>query len=633
MFRLLSSLVIFLTLGFSLQAFSATSPSPDLVVHLLDYLAKDYGGAVRDGKILSQSEYQEQTEFARIVQTAAEKLPSLNEDKTFIAGIAQLNKIISSKGAAEEVSQLARKLQQDAIRLARIEVSPRAFPDLNESAKLFQSNCATCHGSSGYGDGIAGKNLDPKPANFHDPELVWGSSPFKFYNTIRLGVPGTGMAAFSNLTDEEVWSLAFYLKALPYQGQSAPSSSTSFSIKELASLTDEELAEKLGGKNDKNQAAIASVRSGFRGSNNSDGLQLAEEMLNQSLNRVKANEYGEAGSFAIRAYLEGIEPLEPKMKANMPGFVEKIESMMADYRSSLEGHRSLDQLEPKVAGIINKLHEARSEFSKSKMSHGVAFGAAFSIFLREGFEAVLIIVVLISILKAMGQAQAVRWVHFGWIAAVGVGIVAWFASGLVLSLSGMDRELLEGLVSLIAVTVLLYVGFWLHRYSEVRRWRAYLESRLRHGLTSGSYLVLAIVSFMAVFREVFEVILFLRAIWIDLDPSGQSVAGLGILSSLALLSALAFLAVKESRRLPLGLLFQICSWTMIVLAFILAGKGIHSLQEAGILPISSIPLNLRVDLIGIFPTIETLIAQLSLIGIFAILLFTDRKPGAASLKS
>jgi high-affinity iron transporter len=82
----------------------------------------------------------------------------------------------------------------------------------------------------------------------------------------------------------------------------------------------------------------------------------------------------------------------------------------------------------------------------------------------------------------MDQPQAVRWVHFGWVAAITVGIAAWFASGLLLSMSGLSRELLEGVISLLAVVVLIYVGFWLHRYAEMKKWRSFLETKLKAGL-------------------------------------------------------------------------------------------------------------------------------------------------------
>ncbi len=624
-------LLVSIFLFFSPLSFAAenSKSDPSLVVHLLDYLAKDYGGAVQKGKVISKSEYAEQIEFAEIVEKNAKGVERLRANIEFISGVNRLQSLIQSKGTAEEVSKLARSLQQDAIRLAEIEVAPTSWPDLSRGATLYQKNCVSCHGAGGKGDGIAGANLDPKPANFHDSELVWNSAPYKFYNTIRLGVPGTGMAAFSHLSDEDVWALAFYLKSLPYESN-LTGRAVELSLKDAATLTDAEIAEKMGGKNDDVVAAIGSLRTKAGGPIDRDPMQIAEDFLDESVLAAKSNDFVRAGGLSLRAYLEGIEPLEPKMKANLPGFVEEIESKMSAYRASLDKHESIVKIETQKAEILAKLREAKSLFSQNKMSPVVAFSAAFSIFLREGFEAVLIIIVLISILRAMGQSKAIRWVHFGWVAAVGVGLITWFASGLLISMSGLSRELMEGAISILAVAVLVYVGFWLHRYSELKKWRDFLEAKLKHGLNEGSYLLLALVAFMAVFREAFEVVLFLRAIWIDLESSGRTIAGGGVLSSFILLMGLSYFAVRESKKLPLRTLFQVCSWTMIVLAVVLAGKGIHSLQEAGFVPISTLAIPLRLDLVGLYPSIQTLAVQAIVIVVFSFLLLSDRIKSSAA---
>lgn len=623
-------LILTLTSVFALSSVEAeeSQASPELVVHLLDYLAKDYGGAVQNGKVVSQSEYAEQIEFVSIVGKNASGVAKLNADKTFSSEVNSLRKMIESKASANDVAQLARKLQQDAIRLAEIDVAPRAAPDLTAGAKLYQTNCIACHGSTGHGDGLAGVSLDPKPANFHDPELIWNSAPYKFYNTIRLGVPGTGMAAFSKLSDKEVWDLAFYIKSLPFKDLNHSTLPAKINLEDAATMTDQEIAASLGGDNSDTRAAVASLRSIGSASNNGNPLETAETLLSESVKAAKEGDFIKANDLALRAYLEGIEPLEPKMKANLPGFVEEIEGLMSTYRASL-GKRDADKLESQRKEIFGKLNEVKKLFAETKMSPGVAFGAAFSIFLREGFEAVLIIIILISILRAMNQPQAVRWVHFGWTTAILVGVGTWFASGILLTMSGLSRELLEGGISLLAVLVLIYVGFWLHRYAEMKRWRAFLEGKLKAGLNKGSYFALAVVAFMAVFREAFEVVLFLRAIWIDLDPSGQNVAGLGIFASLAILILISYLAVKESKKLPLGLLFQVCSWTMMALAIVLAGKGIHSLQEAGFVGVNPSGIALRIDLLGVYPSYQTLIAQFLLIALFAVLLLRDRKANLA----
>lgn len=622
----------YVLLSLSLSLFSVhalaeaeSKPSPEIVVHLLDYLAKDYGGAVQSGKVVSDSEYAEQVEFVGIVSKNAIGVAKLSADSEFIKRIFALEALIKNKGSADEVLKEARKLQQDAIRLAEIEVAPKTQPDLEVGAKLFQQNCVACHGNAGHGDGPAGGSLNPKPANFHDPELVWNSAPFKFYNTIRLGVPGTGMAAFSQLSDDDVWALSYYVKSLPYQNAGAETSNELISSSDIATMTDAELADKLGGKSDSTIAVIGSLREHGHSSAVKDPLHVAETLLSESIEAAKKDDFTLASTHALNAYLQGIEPLEPKMKANLPGFVEQIEGLMSGFRSSVSKHDPIKILEAQKLEIFGKLKEARVQFSQSKMSPGVAFGAAFSIFLREGFEAVLIIIVLLSILRAMEQPEAIKWVHAGWIGAIGVGIIAWFASGVLLSMSGLSRELLEGLISILAVVVLVYVGFWLHRYTEMKKWRAFLEEKLRHGLTKGSFLGLAVVAFLAVFREAFEVVLFLRAIWIDLEPSGQTVAGTGVLTSFALLLGLSYFAVKESKKLPLQKLFQICSWTMMVLAVTLAGKGLHSLQEAGVVPVATMPLPIRVDLLGIYPSYQTFVLQVAVIVLFAFLLFNDRK--------
>ncbi len=609
----------------------ADEPSPELVVHLLDYLAKDYAGAVQNGKVISKGEYDEQVEFGGIVEKNSIGVAKLKADPVFLKGVLELQGLIKSKGAAEDVAKLARKLQQDAIRLAGIQVAPTSKPDLALGNKLFQANCVSCHGDTGHGNGLAGANLDPKPANFHDPDLIWNSAPYKFYNTIRLGVPGTGMMSFAQLSDQEVWALAFYLKSLPHAGKSAGKPATSFTVQEIATLTDAEMAERLGGDKEEATAVIGSIRSDFGGPGGGDDpLKIAEQYLDESLAEVRGGDYSKASTLAVKAYLEGIEPLEPKMKANLPGSVEQIEALMSAYRSALSAKEPLEKLEPLKLQISAQLTEVAALFANNKMSPSVAFGAAFSIFLREGFEAVLIIIVLISILRAMGQPNAIRWVHVGWASAVLVGIVAWFASGALIAMSGMSRELMEGLIALFAVVVLLYVGFWLHRYSEVKKWRAFLETKLRHGMGKGSNFALALVAFMAVFREAFEVVLFLRAIWIDLDSSGQNAVSGGVLASILLLAGVSVLAVKESKKLPLGLLFRLCSWTMVALAFVLAGKGAHSLQEAGFIGVSTISFWPRMDLAGMYPSVQTLLAQFIVVALIAGLFISERMKRTSS---
>lgn len=87
-------------------------------------------------------------------------------------------------------------------------------PALVEKGKvLYTTNCAACHGEKGDGNGPAGKMMNPKPRNFADPATVFknGETPQKIFDTINNGLPGTAMAGFSRLTDEEKSSLSHYV--------------------------------------------------------------------------------------------------------------------------------------------------------------------------------------------------------------------------------------------------------------------------------------------------------------------------------------------------------------------------------------------------------------------------------------
>ncbi|WP_168196570.1 FTR1 family protein [Bdellovibrio sp. ZAP7] len=628
------SLMVFITLFgfFNLKAAVADEvKNPSIVVHLLDYLAKDYGGAVRNGKVLSKSEYQEQVEFSEIVGKASRAYDEYKHDVAFVVGVDNLVLKIKNKASADEVSKLARELQTNAISLAKIEIAPQDYPLVSEGQKIFAQNCASCHGSSGMGDGLAGQALNPKPANFHESERQFASSPFQYFNTIRLGVPGTAMPPFPSLSDKEIWSLAFFVKSLGYQKPEGKLS-TELSLKQVSSLKDEEILKSLTGSEVERKQILALIRT-FEPApkEGSQFLAIARTHLNQSYDHFNRGEYELATSESVKSYLQGIEPIEPKIKANQAGLVEKIEAQMSAYRNSLNAATAKDIASKNYQSIMSTFTEIQNVTEAKMMSPQLAFTAAFAIFLREGFEAVLIIITLLGVIKAFGAKEAAKWVHFGWISALALGAVVWFASGLLLNMSGASREIMEGSISLFAVVVLLYVGFWLHRQTEVGRWTKFVRETLKEALEKKSLIVLSSISFMAVFREAFEVVLFLRAIWNDVNADGRASVGEGVALAFILIFAFSYYAVRYSQKIPIKQLFNVSAAIMGILSVILVGKGIHSLQEAGIVGVKSIGLGLRVDLLGIFPSIQTVVAQLLIAAVLLIIWSLGKKPAAAPL--
>ena len=620
----MKSILLVVTICFCISA-NAETLNPSIVVHLLDYLAKDYGGAVQNGKVISQSEYVEQKEFSEIVQKSAKSIEVFKSDRAFEEGIDNLVQEIESKSDPAVVSKDARVLQAQAIKLAGIEVAPVDWPKLSDGKALFEQNCAACHGETGKGDGLAGAKLDPKPANFWEAERKNESSPYQYFNTIRLGVPGTPMVAWPNFSDKETWALAFYVKSLGTNSVAAEK--PDLDLKNVASLKDQEILSLLPGSAADKLRGLAQIRTYEPKSGTSANfLATARTYLDESFTAYRGANYEDATSLALKSYLEGIEPIEAKIRANDESLVSQVESQMASFRTFLNADSDKKVTEAHYKEIVETLNQIGSVTSEKTMSPSLAFSAAFAIFLREGFEAVLIIITLLSVIKSFGASRAAAWVHAGWISALGLGLVTWFASGLVISMSGASRELTEGWVSLFAVLVLLYVGFWLHRQTEVGRWTKFVKETITQALESKNLVVLAGISFMAVFREAFEVVLFLRAIWNDVEVSGQNAVIAGTLVAFILIFAFSYFALKYSQKIPVKRLFQISSTVMAVLSVVLVGKAVHSFQEAGLLSANSLPVNLRFDLLGIFPTYQTTLCQIGILIFLYILWHIGEKP-------
>jgi high-affinity iron transporter len=616
-----------LAISWSTGAVLANEPEKvRLVVHLLDYIAKDYEGAVSDGKIKNKGEYQEQLEFLKMAREASVSIGGLR-DSDIENQLERLDTFIKNKEDSAVVSRLAREIQSKVVSITHLDVAPTKWPNLALGKQIFDSTCIACHGATGHGDGIAGKNLDPRPSNFHDAELMKNISPFQAFNTIRLGVPGTGMASFDTLSDAEVWDLAFYVVSFRYQNEAGiplPSAvSTTELLKDAATHSDEQLGEKYPEETKKE--IIAAIRTHSGGDGPGRTLLTASNQLEAAQRSYDLGDYGSAKTHALRAYLEGIEPLESRLRASDAQTVITTEEIMSAVRQAIDAREPSWAVRSRVDVALLQIQKIEQFLQKEEMSPWLAFTGAFAIFLREGFEAILIIVTLLGIIYASGTKRAAVWVHAGWVSALLLGAAAWVFSGWLIQLSGAGREVLEGVAAIFAVVTLLVVGFWLHSQTEIGRWHAFIQTKIKSSLQSKNLFALALMSFIAVFREAFETVLFLRAIWIEGASDSRLALGLGAGSALVLIFALAFVMLKFSARIPVRKLFVLSSSLMAVLALILTGKGFHALQESGAIPVTSVPINLRVDLIGLYPTYETVISQVAVVGLIVFLWSIGRR--------
>lgn len=605
-FRLLTIVALF--------HFSTAYGDARLIIHLTDYLANDYSGAVsEDGKVLSDGEYAEQIEFSQTALKEGKTDPALNQNPELLANLNKLNDAIGKKAPPSIVIPLAREIQKSVIKVSGIALSPANWPDYDKAAKLFQANCISCHGVDGRGDGPDGVDLDPKPANFHDMGRAPIVSPFAAFNTIRLGVPGTGMMAFE-LSDEEIWSLAFYVSSFrygtPVKSREALSEKVSNDeiLAKAAALNDEELKTYLDSK-DPQPNFVEKVRLYFFQSESSDYLTRAQDLLTQSMEKADAGDFKDAEKLSLESYFTGIEPVEVKISANDPAAVTRIEEEMANFRKAIK-NKDTTAIHVHHAALILEIKDLQVLLSGQKNTAGVAFISGFSIILREGFEAVLVILAILGVAKAAGSSMVNLAIHSGWIISLILGVIGWFVSGYLISISGVSREIMEAVAAFFAVFVLIYVGFWMHRQTEISRWKEFIDVKVRNLTQTKNLVGLFVLSFVVTFREVIETVLFLRTVFIDTGDDIKIYILSGVLVAFAIVVIVSLMITKFRNKISLQKFFNLSSVLMMILATILAGKGVHALQEAGLIGMSIFPIKVRIELLGLFPSWQTILTQI-----------------------
>lgn len=610
------AVALFLALVLGAPIAVAADGSTRAVVHLLDYIRQDYAGAVgADGRVISADEYGEMQEFSAEALRSAGEAPELAADPQIGIQLRQLVQLVDRRATPAEVAAVALTIKTAILARTHLATAPAAWPNLERGKALYQTGCAVCHGPTGHGDGSAAASLQPPPADFHNAERMRTLAPFHAFNTIRLGLTGTSMPAFSSLTDDQTWDLAFYVTSLRYAAAPRATEAPSVSVAVAASESDEQIATRIGS----DPARLAAVRLYSGSAEPPDTLATAEALLRRADTEYQAARYTEARHAALSAYLDGIEPVEARLRAVAPATVVELERRMAAVRSGIERRQSAGEVTRAVDAASATIRDARKRLEAPATSPWFLFSMAAAIVLREAFEAVLIIVAILSVLRAVGAKRAARWVHTGWIAAVALGGLAWFVSDSLLAASGMKREMLEAITTILAVVVLLYMGFWLHRRTEIARWKAFIEQQVTSTLTSGRMFGLAVIAFFAVFREAVETVLFLVALSLDAGPGGRQFIASGVVSSLLCALLLAWLLVRFSARLPLRSMFAVTAGLMMVLSVILAGKALHALQEVGASSVTSLPVVPHLDLVGVYPTVETVVAQAAIAALSVVL--------------
>ncbi|WP_068092672.1 cytochrome c/FTR1 family iron permease [Novosphingobium rosa] len=588
---------------------------------LLDYMAVDYGGAVSGGKIKSASEYSEMTEFAASVSARLAALPPTPERSKLIDRAARLQAVVAAKGSPNQVADLAHGLAADLLKAYPVPLAPTKAPDFARGATLFAQNCSSCHGAAGDGRSPNAAKLATPPIAFTDVTRARQRSPFALYQVIDQGIDGTAMQSFSSLPTDDRWALAFYAGHFAFSDAAAKEGERLWKadpglrqripdLTALAGLTPEALAKDVGA--DKADAVIAYLRRHPDAvvQHAPGSLDVARAKLGLSLAAYRAGDRHAAQELALSAYLDGFEPLEPMLTARDATLMGHIESAMGEFRASLQQGRPADEVATRVQVLDGLFDDAEAALSPDAASSASTFIGALTILLREGLEALLIVVAMIAFLRKAERPEVLPYVHGGWIGALAAGAVTWAIATYAIGISGASRELTEGFGSLFAAVVLLSVGIWMHGKAQADQWQRYIREKMSRALSRQSAWFLFGLAFIVVYREVFETILFYAALWTQ-GNGGIMLAGAG--SAVLLLGLVAWAMLRYSRDLPIAKFFAYSAWLMALLTIVLAGKGVAALQEAGIIDIAPLGGGIRVSMLGIFPTVQSMGAQLLMI--------------------
>jgi len=603
------------------------------VLALIDYIGGDYRNAVQGGKVINPAEYQEMTEFTtRSLELFNQLKTSEGGDKAGIEkDLRALAEHIKYKSGEDAVPQLAQQIKDRLIKTYSIVTYPKALPNYDRAKAIYMENCAHCHGDSGKGDGPGRESMNPKtppPANFTDADFMAGLSPFKVYNTTTFGIDNTAMASFAALPDEQLWQVAFYVMALRFPAETAAAGESRLKGKSLpanlagvatlATSSDDELSDKIKKSfpNAPNNDILAYLRRGLLDKKSSDPLLIARTLLGEAAEIYSRGDKEKAYQKAIEAYLDGFEMAEPALFAKDATLGRSLEAQFTQFRNSIRQGVSAEEIQKQRLEIEAKLDQAAHILASSDDFSGYyAFLNSALIILREGLEAALILAAIIAMLRVMGAKESIRYIHFGWILALAAGVLTWLAAQTVLTFSGQHRESMEGFISIFAAVALFYVGYWLHTRTEAKRWQAFIQDKVQNVLSSKSIFGLVGISFFAVYREAFEVVLFYQALWLQNENSHNAILG-GFAAGIVALLAITFAIFKLGLRMPLKYFFGVTGTLLYIMAFIFAGTGINQLQAAGWVPATPLNFPPPVPLLGIYPTLETLAAQGLLLCVF-----------------
>ncbi|MDE3215859.1 MAG: cytochrome c/FTR1 family iron permease [Gemmatimonadota bacterium] len=660
-----SFLAVVMALGLA-APLVAQEPPARRMANIVSVAVEEYGkGVDASGRLTAASEYQEAMGFLADARAIADRLTGAHADSA--RGL--LDSIIAAardRRAPAALASLQRRFAAALGSEGALEM-PTASIDLAAGKAIYERTCAACHGPSGHGDGPQAAMLNPRPAPIGDPKVVASVTPEIMFRIASVGVSNTPMVGFAGtLTPQQRWNVVSYVVSLrataaqvadgeglyfahcaqchgatgggdgPYARNLSKLPPEIGTFAWQVSRTDDSLARAVregvpgtamppaGGLGDaqvrsmvaylrtlpmKNAAATVAAAPDT-GAAGAAGNVTA--LLEQALASAQLGRPTDAGDRAFDAYL-AFEPLEGPARAKNPGLVARMEKLFGDFKAAVRAddvpgaQHARDVIEANLPAIV--------ELTRPAGSAAEAFWQSFLIILREGFEAILVIGAVVAFLLKTGHRERLRSIWLG----VGLGLAASAVTAValrtILAAVPASSEIIEGVTLLVAVAVLFSVSYWLISRVEAAKWQQFIRDKVTDALQRGGGRALAFVAFLAVFREGAETALFYQALFSE-GPHLAVPLSLGIAVGFVALAVIFTLFYRYGVRIPLRPFFSVTSVLLYYMAFVFTGKGIRELQEGNAVSMSVIHGFPHVEALGIYPTWETVLAQLLLLVLF-----------------
>jgi len=486
----------------------------------------------------------------------------------------------------------------------KISQSPTEPISLANGKTIFANKCSICHGMSGKGDGPIATQFNPAPTVLADPKITGDekTAAYDNFQIISVGIANTSMIGWADkLSESQLWDVTYYIRTFSNENIKLPL------INGVVTATSSQPLDD-GGQQVEN--AIAQSR----------------KLLDTSLRMYKnGGNIDEAADTAFDAYL-AYEKIEKGLIIKRKELGLQLESSFSRYRAEIKKQADFSHVEKIHAGIHEDLSQAL-QVLQDEISFSGLFIQSFSIMVREGFEAILIIAALIAFLIKSRNRDKLKSIYTG----VTLGVIGSFLTAYifheVLHLSIASRELMEGWIMLFAVIVLFWVSYWLVSKIEAEKWQSYITQKMKTAVSTGSAFALGSVAFLSVYREGFETVLFYKALYLY---AGNETHGIvpGFLAGCVVLAVVFYLINKAGVKLPIKWFFAFTSVFLYYMAFTFMGKGLHELQMGQLIPMTPAMFSPEISWLGMYPTWETIIGQgvLVLAYVFALIYTFGIKP-------